>query len=73
LAGLAALDLDEVVHCQELTDCVLALQELRGALDVAEARVLARWDTSGEWRPSGAKTAAAWLAWKQRIPIAVAR
>ena len=72
LDGLAALDLDTLAG-DDLTDAVLRLQELRGAFDVAEARVLARWDTLGEWRPSGAKTAAAWLAWKQRIPIGVAR
>ena len=73
LAGLASLDLDSVATGQELTDCVVAMQELRGALEVAEARVLARWDASGEWRPSGAKSAAAWLAWQQRIPVGVAR
>jgi Domain of unknown function (DUF222) len=72
LTELAALDLDPMVG-DDLTDAVLRLQELRGALDVADARVLARWDSSGEWRPSGAKTAAAWLAWKQHIPIGVAR
>jgi hypothetical protein len=70
---LASLDLDRVVCRSELSDCVLELQQLRSTLEAAEARVLARWDTSGEWRVDGAKTAAAWLAWKQRIPIAVAR
>src|SRR5688572_28613597 len=72
LDALASLDLD-VMAGDDLTEAVLRLQELRGALDVAEARVLARWDSLGEWRPSGAKTGSAWLAWKQRIPIAVAR
>ena len=72
LDALASLDLDAMVG-DELTETVLRTQQLRGALDVAEARVLARWDSLGEWRPSGAKTASAWLAWKQRIPIAVAR
>jgi hypothetical protein len=73
LDDLASLDLDRVVCVSELSDCVQALQQLRGTLEAAEARVLARWDTSGEWRVDGAKTAAAWLAWKQRIPISVAR
>jgi hypothetical protein len=72
LDGLASLDLDTVVGA-DLTAAVMRFQELRGALDVAEARVLARWDTLGEWRPSGAKTAAAWLAWQQHIPIGAAR
>ena len=72
LADLSDIDLDRAMS-GELTDAVMRMQELRGALDAAEARVLARWDSSGEWRPSGAKTAAAWLAWKQRIPVGVAR
>jgi hypothetical protein len=72
LEGLAALDLDSMVG-EDLPDTVMEVQRLRGTLDVAEARVLARWDSLGEWRPSGARTAAAWLAWQQRIPIGVAR
>ena len=72
LEALASLDLDSLAG-DDLTDAVLELQHLRGALDVAEARVLARWDSLGEWRPSGAKTASAWLAWKQHIPVGVAR
>ncbi len=72
LEGLAALDLDAMVG-EDLTEVVMEVQRLRGAFDVAEARVLARWDSLGEWRPSGAKTPAAWLAWKQHLPIAVAR
>ncbi|MFL6204269.1 MAG: DUF222 domain-containing protein, partial [Acidimicrobiales bacterium] len=72
LAGLAALDLDTLAG-DDLTSAVLRFQQLRGALDVAEARMLARWDSRGDWRPSGAKTASAWLAWKQHIPIGVAR
>ena len=72
LAQLASFDLDELAG-DDLTDAVMRLQQLRGALDVAEARILARWDSLGEWRPSGAKTASAWLAWQQRIPVGVAR
>ncbi len=52
---------------------MLALQSLRGSLDVAEARVLSRWDAQGAWRASGAKTGAAWLAWRQHLPLSVAR
>ena len=73
IEGLAAFDLDQVCCQGELSDCVLALQGLRSTLEAAEARLLARWDTSKEWRLDGAKSAAAWLAWKQRIPISVAR
>jgi hypothetical protein len=72
LADLRALDLD-CVGDEVLTETVLSLQRLRGSLEVAEARVLARWEAQGCWRPSGAKTAAAWLAWKERLPIGVAR
>lgn len=72
LGELASIDLDTLVG-DDLTDAVLRLQHLRGALDVAEARVLSRWDAAGEWRPSGARSGAAWLAWKQHLPISVAR
>jgi hypothetical protein len=72
LRALASLDLD-ALSGDELTAALQELRRLRGALDVAEARVLTRWDARGEWRPSGAKTAAAWLAWTQHLPIAVAR
>jgi hypothetical protein len=72
LDALAVMDLDDLSG-DDLTDAVMELQHLRGTLDVSEARVLARWESRGEWRPSGAKTAAAWLAWKQHLPIAVAR
>lgn len=72
LAELRAVDLDGVDD-DSLTDAVLSLQRLRGGLEVAEAGVLARWEARGCWRPSGAKTGAAWLAWKQRVPIGIAR
>jgi hypothetical protein len=72
LAELRAVDLDGVAD-DSLSDAVLAMQRLRGGLDVAEARVLSRWDARGCWRASGAKTGAAWLAWKHRVPIQVAR
>ena len=72
LGDLRALDLDGVGD-DVLSETVLSLQRLRGGLEVAEARVLARWDAQGCWRASGAKTGAAWLAWKERVPIGVAR
>ncbi len=72
LAELHAVDLDGAAD-DTLTDAVLALQKVRGCFEAAEARVLARWDAQRCWQPSGAKTGAAWLAWKQRIPIQVAR
>ena len=72
LAELRSLDLDEVAD-DALTEAVLAAQALRGSLEVAEARLIARWDARGVWRPSGAKSAAAWLTWRQHLPISVAR
>jgi hypothetical protein len=72
LAALHDLDLDEVSG-DALSDAVLAMQQLRGGLEAAEARLLSRWDAQRCWQASGAKTGAAWLAWKQRVPIQVAR
>ncbi len=72
LAELHEADLDGAAD-DTLTGAVLSMQRLRGALDAAEARVLARWDAQKCWKPSGAKTGAAWLAWKQRVPISVGR
>ncbi len=72
LAEVRDADLDGLDD-DSLSDAVLTMQRLRGGLDAAEARVLARWDAQGCWRASGAKTGAAWLAWKQHLPIGVAR
>lgn len=72
LAELHDLELDGLSD-DALSDAVLRVQRLRSGLEASEARVLARWDALGCWRPSGAKTGAAWLAWKERIPIQVAR
>jgi hypothetical protein len=73
--ALAALDeLDpHSLTTGELNEAVLLLQQMRCRLEAAEARVLARWDADRAWQPDGAKTGAAWLAGKQRIPIQAAR
>jgi hypothetical protein len=72
LAALHQLGLDGVSD-DELSQAVMACQELRGALEAAEARVVGEWDRRRTWRASGAKTGAAWLSSKQRLPIAEAR
>ena len=72
LAELRSIDLDGLSD-DVLSESVLAMQRLRGGLEVAEARVLSRWDAQGCWRASGAKTGTAWLSWKQHIPVTVAR
>ncbi|MEX2292956.1 MAG: DUF222 domain-containing protein [Acidimicrobiales bacterium] len=71
-AELGSVDLDGLGD-DKLSDAVLTLQRFRGRLDVAEAQILSRWDAQGCWRASGAKTGAAWLAWRQRLPIQTAR
>jgi hypothetical protein len=72
LRAVGDLDLD-VLWPDELTEVVLATQRLRTQLEAAEARALARWEAVGSWRIDGARTAAAWLTWKQRLPIAETR
>jgi hypothetical protein len=72
LAELREVELDGLADAT-LSDALLSMQRLRGGLDVAEARVLSRWDAQGCWQPSGARSGAAWLAWKERVPIGVAR
>lgn len=72
LAELRDVDLDGLAD-DTLSEAVLAVQHLRGSLEVAEAQVLSRWDAQGCWHSSGARTGAAWLSWKQRVPIGVAR
>ncbi len=72
LRHLGAMDLDGCT-ADDLSAVVLEMQRLRGRLEVAEARALSRWDAERCWAPSGAKTGAAWLSWKTRLPIAEAR
>ena len=72
LDELGSVDLDTVSD-EELSESVLAMQRLRGQLDVAEAGVLSRWDARRVWRDSGARTAASWMARHLRLPTAVAR
>jgi hypothetical protein len=72
LAELRDVELDGVAD-ETLAAAVLTMQRLRGGFEAGEARLLTRWDSQGGWRTSGAKTAAAWLSWKQRIPVETAR
>jgi hypothetical protein len=72
LAELASVDLDDSPG-SDLESTVLSMQRMRGHLDVAEARTLARWDAAGGWRASGARTAASWLARHLHLPLPLAR
>ena len=56
LARLAAVELDGLTD-DDLTAHVLRVQELRGALEAAEARVLGEWDRRKVWRPMGRRPA----------------
>jgi hypothetical protein len=55
-----------------LNEMVESLQGLTAQLEAAEARVVARWDAEGCWQIHGARSAAAWLTWRCRIPGGVA-
>ena len=72
LDELSELDLDPL-SSPELSGLVLEMQKLRGRLEVAEARAVSRWDANRVWQLDGAKTGAAWLAWKQHLPVGEAR
>lgn len=72
LQAVAEADLHGMAD-DELSAHLLELQRLRGALDVAEAQVLATWDRRRVWRADGARVPAAWLASRERIPMAEAR
>ena len=61
------------VDDDSLSDAVLAMQRLRGRLDAPRPGCCRAGMRSGAGSASGAKTGAAWLAWKQRVPIQVAR
>jgi hypothetical protein len=65
--ALVGLDLD-TVDASALDEAVVELQRLRSMLDAAEVRMLGRWETSQEWRASGARTAGAALAHRTRMP-----
>ncbi|MEO5965375.1 MAG: DUF222 domain-containing protein [Candidatus Limnocylindrales bacterium] len=70
--ALAQVDPDRLTS-SELTDAVLQMQRLRPRLEATEAQMLARWDADRVWQASGAKSGAAWLARRQRLPIQVTR
>lgn len=72
LDALGSIDLDGLVDA-DLESAVTCLQQQRSRLEAAEARLLDRWESSRVWQESGAKSPAAWLAWRQRIPIQIAR
>lgn len=72
LRQLAAVDLDALA-AEELCRHVQTMQRLRCRLEAVEAQSITRWDARRCWQGDGARTGAAWLAWKLRIPIGEAR
>jgi hypothetical protein len=65
---LESRDLDGV-GASALDGEVAELVRQRSRLEAIEAQVLGRWDASQEWRASGARSAAACLAWRTRLPL----
>ena len=54
-------------------ESIEALMRQRARLDAVVTEAAASFDASGDWAPDGAKTAAAWLARRSRIPTGQAR
>ncbi|MPY93945.1 MAG: DUF222 domain-containing protein [Acidimicrobiia bacterium] len=57
----------------ELSEALVGLEAERARLDAAEARLVAMWDARKAWAVDGARSGAAWLAWRCRLPRAEAR
>jgi hypothetical protein len=51
-------------------ESIEALMRQRAHLDAVVTEAAASFDASGDWAPDGAKTAAAWLGRRCRIPTA---
>jgi hypothetical protein len=64
---LAGLDPDSL-GASALEEAVVEIARERSRLEAVESRLLARWDASQEWRSSGARSAAAYLALRTRLP-----
>lgn len=70
--ALAALDPAQMAGA-ELSETIVALHRLRGRLEGVEARLTAAWDARMVWADDGARSGAAWLAHRCRIPVQAAR
>ncbi len=69
--------IDRLAHAGPLVpadpESIEALMTQRARLDAVVAEAAASFDASGDWAPDGARTAAAWLARRSRIPTGQAR
>ena len=54
-------------------ETLVELQRQRERLDAALTRPTAAFDASGAWKHDGARSAATWLAWSTKLPMATAR
>ena len=72
LDELAALDASAMADA-ELSETLVALSRLRSRLEGIEARLTAVWDARQVWADDHAKSGAAWLSQRCRIPIQAAR
>jgi hypothetical protein len=68
LGELAGLDFAALGE-EDLAAAVVGLQGLRGRLEVTEARAVRAFDDAGAWLADGARSAAAWLAWRRHTPL----
>lgn len=71
----AAVDALVAADARSLADdeSIVALHQQLARLEAVNARATAAFDASQSWQASGARTAAAWLTWKLRLPAATAK
>jgi Domain of unknown function (DUF222)/HNH endonuclease len=55
------------------SDTIQALQRQLARLEAATVRATAAFDATGEWRASGARSAAAWISVRCRLPLPTCR
>ena len=64
---------DHSLDDEALGDALVDLCRQRARLEAEIARVAGVFDARQGWVPSGARSAAAWLAWKARLPAGACR
>lgn len=55
------------------SDTIVRLQRVQARVEAINARAVARWDARAEWAADGARSGAAWLAGRCRLPKPTAR
>ena len=72
IAEVADIDTD-IFNGAGLNDIVIQLETLLNQLEAAASKIAAAWDERGCWQADGARSAAAWMAWKCHVPLNHAR